>query len=430
MYLNPSTPVWRPKSEEDLTAAIEDGRLEENHFVEVKSALAPGKSGNRELAKDLAQFAIDGGTLIIGVSEDKERDTLALAPIPDTSGLPERVEDVARTRIEPPLSVRFDLIRSGHEDGAGYLFVHVPPSPHAPHMVEGRYYARAEKTKRTLTDSEVLRLHQARLARQREPLVLLDAAIERDPIPEGQEAHYFFVAAPDRPTGPLAEHIIDGPGWQDRFRAVIAAGHRIPGISNEYLPSVAQATALDDRGDGRAAHSGELRPGRLLNEEYKAPESLVEVEIADTGEIRCFAGTVSQHRPVQYGLPETEQVLYEFIPLHLTRQLLQVTVALAHATGYLGAWHVGVAVTGIAGVRINPQRQHFLRDDERYDAHQDTYRQTCAVTLEQLERRPGEVTRTLLQRFLRACGRSGTHDTTYLHDPDLPGDVEHQSQDT
>jgi hypothetical protein len=44
-------------------AAISDGRLQEGPHLDVKRELPSGTKANLELARDLAMFANDGGTL-------------------------------------------------------------------------------------------------------------------------------------------------------------------------------------------------------------------------------------------------------------------------------------------------------------------------------------------------------------------------------
>ena len=58
----------------------------------------------------------------------------------------------------------------------------MPPSPSAPHMVEGRYIGRGDKTKRYLADAEVLRLHARRASQEIDAVQLLQAEFDRDPI--------------------------------------------------------------------------------------------------------------------------------------------------------------------------------------------------------------------------------------------------------
>ncbi|WP_432030045.1 AlbA family DNA-binding domain-containing protein [Streptomyces sp. 1222.5] len=143
IYLTSDNPRWTPKTETDLQAAIDGGLFEESHHLDLKKA-PNGKGDNRELARDLSSFAVDGGTLIIGVQENKESRTFELAPQP-LNGLAEKVESVARTIPDPPLTVLTQEIRSAAGVGTGYLLVHIPASPVAPHMVDNRYFAAATR---------------------------------------------------------------------------------------------------------------------------------------------------------------------------------------------------------------------------------------------------------------------------------------------
>lgn len=81
IYLSSDNPRWMPKSEADLKAATDGGLFEESHHLDLKEAPS-SKGDNRELACDLASFAVSGGTLIIGVKENKESRTFELAPQP------------------------------------------------------------------------------------------------------------------------------------------------------------------------------------------------------------------------------------------------------------------------------------------------------------------------------------------------------------
>jgi hypothetical protein len=54
-----------------LQAAVDGGLFEESHHLDLKKA-PNSKGDNKELARDLASFAVDGGTLIIGVQENKK----------------------------------------------------------------------------------------------------------------------------------------------------------------------------------------------------------------------------------------------------------------------------------------------------------------------------------------------------------------------
>lgn len=141
IYLSPDRPRWAPTTEQDLRLAVDDGLLTESHYLEAKRELEPGKAKNREHARDLASFAVDGGTIIVGLDENKTNGTFMVAPQP-LDGLRERVEAIARTIPDPPLDVITEAVASEADASTGYLVIHVPPSAVAPHMVDGRYLGR------------------------------------------------------------------------------------------------------------------------------------------------------------------------------------------------------------------------------------------------------------------------------------------------
>jgi hypothetical protein len=61
--------VWIPDSLEELEALLQEGYFDETHYREAKTEIPPGTKGSKELAKDLASFAVDGGALFVGVAE-------------------------------------------------------------------------------------------------------------------------------------------------------------------------------------------------------------------------------------------------------------------------------------------------------------------------------------------------------------------------
>lgn len=118
-YLSPEVPRWQPNSEADLRQAIDEGVLTEGHYLEFKQELASGSGSNKELARDLASLAVDGGLLIIGVGEDKSTGDLYLTPVP-LAGLAERVDQIAHSIPDPPIAVTIRSIPSGTANH-GYL---------------------------------------------------------------------------------------------------------------------------------------------------------------------------------------------------------------------------------------------------------------------------------------------------------------------
>lgn len=124
-YLTPDEPRWAPTDEAAITAAATAGLLVESHYLELKSTIPPGKGEIRELARDLASFAIDGLTLLIGLDESDDGGPPKPNPI-ELAGLAERVELVARTIPDPPIPVTCTPIASS-EPGRGFLLTRSPP---------------------------------------------------------------------------------------------------------------------------------------------------------------------------------------------------------------------------------------------------------------------------------------------------------------
>jgi hypothetical protein len=105
-----------PESANELEAMIAGGILVEGLGFDAKAMLEPGERGNRSLAIDLAAMSVAGGLIAIGVGEEAGR--LVLAPIP-LAGLRERISQVGRSRIDPPVVVTTGELAV--DDGRGYL---------------------------------------------------------------------------------------------------------------------------------------------------------------------------------------------------------------------------------------------------------------------------------------------------------------------
>ncbi|MBJ7594875.1 MAG: hypothetical protein JF886_08435 [Candidatus Dormibacteraeota bacterium] len=191
------TEHWQPRTEADIQAAIDQGLVRESHVFDVKKP-PPPPSKNVDIAVDLACFAVDGGRILYGVSQPDSTAPTTLAPF-DVSGLPERLDQIARGGvIDPPLNIRVLNIASEADPSRGYLWVTVPPSPDAPHAVDGRFRSRSDRTNTILSSHEVARLIAERTGRLVSARGLLDEEITRDPTAADlrQQLHLFMVAQP------------------------------------------------------------------------------------------------------------------------------------------------------------------------------------------------------------------------------------------
>ena len=249
MY-GPTDPQWQPTTEAQLADAAAQGLLEETHHLDIKRELGAGKSANKELAKDLASFAVDGGLLMYGIDEDASPP--ALSPLRH-AGLAERIEQVALAGVTEPLYVRTRVVVSDADPEMGYVLVTVPPSPAAPHMVDGRYYGRSDKTKMVLDDARVTALHTAR-ARRHVDIADVAAAVDSAPLLAGDPV-FIGVARPAVARLPLLAELSAAPDWQQRALTLVlgVTGGREAG----YLPGRTWLTA------SRHCHPLDLGPADL-----------------------------------------------------------------------------------------------------------------------------------------------------------------------
>ncbi|MFJ9521869.1 helix-turn-helix domain-containing protein [Kitasatospora sp. NPDC101801] len=400
IYLSSDNPRWAPKTEADLQAAVDGGLFEENHHLDLKKAPS-NKGDNRELARDLSSFAVDGGTLIIGVQENKDERTFELAPQP-LNGLAEKVEQVARTLPDPPLTVLTEEIYSAADDGTGYLVVHIPASPVAPHMVDNRYFGRGDKTKYQMGDSEVVALHQQRRDSEADTLTLLRREMDEDPLREvGARSHFFLVAQPTAARRDVCLPITGAPDWSARLQILI---HRVlenPGLhealsNGGFSPNLSDAHQGHRRARGVALSSSGLNSDRTFVTASGAEKSVIEVQLSESGGLRLFMSRLSDEVA-----RDEEQVLFDAGAVILTRHLLDLVRLVSNEVGYHGNWAVGVGATRLRGRRRFTTQAQFP-SDHKYSA--DTYEETTGVTLAELNDAPGAVTRRLLGPLLRSLG--------------------------
>jgi hypothetical protein len=254
---------WLPDSEENLGELLRQGLLTERHTLDFKRELEPGKGANKELARDLAQLAIDGGALLIGVDDNDKTVPPQLTPV-ELDGLKERIDQVARSLIDQPLHVRIHSFVAAGQPGRGYLLVVVPPSPSAPHQVDGRYYGRGDTTWHVLSDAEVQRLHQLALRREHDAQQLLDLEVARAPgLPsERQHAHLIGFAQPVSGRPDLLHRVL-GSQPQDwhQFLHGLRGGAAGRPLTNSWSPDLPEASEVTRRARGWALSSVRM-PGR------------------------------------------------------------------------------------------------------------------------------------------------------------------------
>jgi len=422
IYVSPSSPRLTVETEADLDCAIAEGLLEETHYLDLKRELEPGKAKNKEHARDLASFAIDGGNLLVGLDEDKQRRTVALAPQP-LDGLRERVESIARAIPDPPLPVIVRAIASTSDPTVGYLVVHVPPSPAAPHMVDNRYFGRGDTQKQYLSDAEVLRLHERRRVGEADALALLDREVARDPVPADvrQQAHLFLVAEPLTPRSEMFLPNLDAQVLTAFLRRGAYAGTaKALGQQERFSPDLGHASRYSRRSDGAALSSHNMSSERSmldLSGQGSWDEDLVDVEFGEDGDVRIVMTRLSD-RLRGDGPNAGLSVIFDEAAVVYVRRLLALVVEIADATGYLGGWQLAAGGTGLKGLS---SYEHVNRFGGRYQAQffeDNVYRRATIASYAELTQVPGAITNRLLGRFLRKLGTEALF-VSLLKDPEL-----------
>jgi hypothetical protein len=399
IYLGPTLPRWHPLSTADVQTAITDGTMTERHWLDVKEQLGNGDKVNKELARDLASFANDGGVLIVGVAEVKETGRLSLAPV-ELAGLAERVEQIALARCDPPLFVVCHPLAEPDNPTRGLLVIEVPASPSAPHMVDGEYHGRGDKTKHRLTDSAVANLHARRTVRQLTGEQLIAREVARSPIrlADQRHTHLFVVAQPLAGPPDLLTSLIDRlDNLVPLIRGAQAAVPRLGTIS----PNLNDASKREPRPKGAGLFSDGIVGRRFQSEMQSANErSQLDLEVHDDGGVVLFCGgaSVDGRRALDGSIP---QHVHEGVVVGLTRVTVGIAGALGGRTGYAGRWLIAVGLTQLSG-RFSDAAISSMGPIDYPAYSEDGYVQaTEAVTVELLSQ-PGAITSRLLSRLLRA----------------------------
>ncbi|SKF61292.1 Uncharacterised protein [Mycobacteroides abscessus subsp. abscessus] len=402
-----AVPCRPPRTETELSNALTAGLLEETHFLDVKRQLPPSSSkANTELARDLAQFAIDGGVLVLGVDE-VDSTSLRLHPFA-TEGICERIEQVAHMKVVPPLHVACHVLPAADSPGMGYVWVEVPASSSAPHMVDHTYYGRGDKTRHKLDDPEVERLHLARnvsadLAEDR-----LDAWVARDPYPSEQRltARLYVVLEPVAPKPDMAGELLVDKTLRDLV--VSAAQAASDQLDRTQVPDAqlyhAWGLAEDRYRYFRRPEGAALSTRWTMTEDHPITDHADdwEVELTDDGAVRVLhtgLGSV-QHQDHHVLAPAV---------LVVVRQAISIAAAVGARTGYRGRWLCGVEVNGTADARL-PTDQWGRPIGGRFHDEpisQGDSRRTRTATMYELQYIPWLVAADLLTRITRSLGVSG-----------------------
>ena len=386
--------MWEPKNADEIEAAVSSRTLAEGPHFDVKAQL-PAK--NEELAKDVAAMTVDGGMLMYGVSEDSHGAPTELSPIP-LKGIPEKIDKIVQTSIAPPPTIRVQAHPKSNDASHGYLTIHVPASPLAPHQVtvggDDRFYGRGATGNRRLTEPEIARLYERRQKWSIDRDALLDA--EMNLAPPDTHAFLYGIARPAAAQAPLLEAASNGNELAhlqqtlDAFRSQSRA-------AAQFSPTLAEAAIWHRRGA-----SGWIASSAPDDEAEGKPDRVAHFEVDVDGTSHFFLGRAGEVFQRTNVMPQPPPMLYLFRDsvVDSASDFLLLASMIWEPSGYSGPVDVGLGLKGLRdGVPyelMNSMRPLRFSENE--------FRTTTRVDVVEL-RNPARVAETMLRRFLEATGR-------------------------
>lgn len=343
--------MWIPRTERDILSAIQAGTLIENATFDAKMSL-PDKGKSKDLAKDVAAMANNGGILLYGLGEDENHRPTLPKPF-DLAGARERVDQIVQSSISEPPVIEIYPIPTESDPSIGYLVVVVPPSQWAPHMVtasgENRYYGRGATGNVQLSEVAVARLYerrqqQAEVNRSTPPEIslnaMLDDAVTSAPVePNEDYAFLHLVARPVIPDEDLVKKARGEQRSEQFLNSLFSTAASAEVYSIPYSPDLLEANNFERLVEGWVTRQG-LEDA--LGRGGVDPGHVLEFEVGVDGGGYLFSGRAAE---VYNG----RLLIFENIVAGLTTRFLAVLGSLYAAGNYTGQVDVGLAVTGLKG---------------------------------------------------------------------------------
>lgn len=326
-----------PEDEGELRALLDAGRLGERNAIDLKRQLGTSDGARKELARDLASLALDGGILVIGVDEGPPG-TLSAQPIADVK---ERIGHVARDRVQPQLRIDVrEFLTAGSTD-CGYVVAIVPASPDAPHYAEGSYWGRSSAGKVVLRHEEIERRRAQRTAVRDTAAELLQAEVDGDPTPSRlrNQAHTFVLAEPVLAPPNMLDAKL-GRTWEHWIHGTLV--NRMRGIG-AWSPDIGNAWLLAAVPEGYSLRSGD--EDREIDDASRE-ESIIELRLTLDGGVRIFSGRGS-------ATARGQRFAVEAVIEGLTARAVQAAAVVAQECDFRGDWDIGLAVTNLRNVRTS-----------------------------------------------------------------------------
>jgi hypothetical protein len=388
--------VWIPKSAAEVEQAAARADLEETHTFDAKGALPPPRK-NHDQAVDVDAMTVDGGSLLYGLGEDKNKRLTVLSPL-ELAGTPERIAQIVETSITEPPFIRVQTLPLEADPSKGYVLVIVPQSPRAPHQVisggDMRYYGRGAKGNRLLSEAEVAALYTRRERWEVDREALLRVELARAPEADPELGYVLAFARPVVPDDSMVERVARD---RNEIQALLIKGAEAWGNVRAdrdglgYDPDFRRAIHAWRRGAAGWAIS-------TYPESDDAPKYTAKVDLDFDGTGHFFCGRVVDT------MSNGTRVLFETILAGNLASFFAAMGAFYEAAGYVGHVDVGMSLTGIEGAQ--PYGIHHWGDNAFSGP---APQRTARVSAAELRDDPKGVVLSLIRRFLDA-----TRGTSYV----------------
>ncbi len=390
--------MWIPRDAADVEAAARNGQLEETPSFDAKSEL-PTPKKNADIAIDVAAMATDGGVLLYGVAEDENKMPTIASPLA-LAGIDERIGQIVATSIAEVPYVDVRAYPLADDPTRGYVAVIVPQSARAPHQVivggDLRFYGRAAKGNRRLTEGDVARLYQRRQQWEQDRDELLAEAMRQAPYePQDGLAYMHGFVRPVVPDRSIWERAAEAASGQDELRRLLAAAAARTKPSQGYDPNLRGSV------NWRRQGADEWRMTSNVSREYGDPKSArytIDVRINIDGRGHLFSGRVGEViRHANEG--PAPLILFESMLAGQLASFLAAMGELYRLGRYFGQVDIGFVATGLRGGVGSKSRDLFGFYDATYAA--DTYSRHERVAAAELKA-PEDIARPLLRYLMEA----------------------------
>lgn len=300
-------------------------------------------------------------------------------------------------RVDEAVQVRTIVIESADAPGHGYVFVYVPQSVRAPHMADGRYYGRGDKTNRVLSNTEVVRLLDRRMADRRD--LRAEARSIRLELVGDSTPLLVLLAEPLNAREDMLVSLAESSQWQE---PVLQLVNSVVGPDQRtYAPTLAEASGFARRPGGVALTTG-MHDGQRFAGEDRAAE-IVFLESGRLVLVSERAVTIRSFKGAVFPPPPDATVVFEALIIGHVDLLARLAGAVSHKWGYTGSWRFALSLNGLRdSVSWTITDRTFGDRGPVYT--EDIYERAAEASLSDLDENPGQVTAALTAPLFRSLG--------------------------